>query len=420
MSDRAIWSPGCAPRSAATAARSPPSARTTWPRTWSRALAGRLPSVDWAAVDDVVLGCANQAGEDNRNVARMAVLLAGLPVEVPGTTVNRLCGSGLDAVAIAARAVRTGEADLVIAGGVESMTRAPLVHAQGRHGVVAHRRGVRHDDRVAVRQPGDARAVRHRRDAGDRRDRGRAARDRAGPTRTLFALRSQERAAKAIAAGRLAREIEPVPVPQRQGRSRASSTSTSTRARPRWRRWPPAAAVPGRHRHRRQLRPASTTAPPRCWWPPRRPCAATAWSRSPGSASAPSPGSPRRSWASVRCPRPRSCWPGRARRRRPGRDRAERGVRRAGPGRHSRRSGLPDDAEHVNPNGGAIALGHPLGASGARLALTAALELHDRGARRALATMCIGVGQGIAVLFEAPEVPWRSTPRKQGGIAGGD
>ena len=107
-----------------------------------RALTGRLPSVDWAAVDDVVLGCANQAGEDNRNVARMAVLLAGLPVEVPGTTVNRLCGSGLDAVAIAARAVRTGEADLVIAGGVESMTRAPFVHAQGRHGVVAHRRDV--------------------------------------------------------------------------------------------------------------------------------------------------------------------------------------------------------------------------------------------------------------------------------------
>ena len=127
------WWTGCGRRSAATAARlsavrpgRPGRARG------ARALTGRLPSVDWDAVDDVVLGCANQAGEDNRNVARMAALLAGLPVDVPGTTVNRLCGSGLDAVAIAARAVRSGDADLVIAGGVESMSRAPFVHAQGR------------------------------------------------------------------------------------------------------------------------------------------------------------------------------------------------------------------------------------------------------------------------------------------------
>ena len=360
----------------------------------------RLPSVDWAAVDDVVLGCANQAGEDNRNVARMAVLLAGLPVDVPGTTVNRLCGSGAGRRGDrgprgAHRRGRPG--DRRRRGEHDPRADGP---AQGRHGLVAHRRGVRHDDRLAVRQPGDARAVRHRRDAGDRGDRGRASTGRPGRPGPVRAALPGARG-EGDRRGRLAREIEPVPVPQRKGRSPCRSASTSTRAPPRWRRWvalrplfPDGTVTAGNSS-------GSTTAPPRCWWPPRRPCAATAWSRSPGSGSAPSPGSPPEVMGIGPVPGdPEGARPRRARHRRPGRDRAERGVRRAGPGR-TRALGLPDDAEHVNPNGGAIALGHPLGASGARLALTAALELHDRGARRALATMCIGVGQGIAVLFEA-------------------
>ena len=212
----------------------------------------RLPSVDWAAVDDVVLGCANQAGEDNRNVARMAVLLAGLPVDVPGTTVNRLCGSGLDAVAIAARAVRSGEADLVIAGGVESMTRAPIVLPKA--GTAWSRTAEVYDTTIGWRFVNPV--MRERYGTHAMPETAENVAERHGIARAdqdLFALRSQERTAKAIAGGRLAREIEPVPVPQRKGdpvpveRRRAPARHLAGGA------GSPAAAVPGRHRHRRQL-----------------------------------------------------------------------------------------------------------------------------------------------------------------------
>ena len=222
----------------------------------------RLPSVDWAAVDDVVLGCANQAGEDNRNVARMALLLAGLPETVSGTTVNRLCGSGADAVAIAARAVRAGEADLVVAGGVESMSRAPFVMAKAQSA---------YDRRRPCTTPPWAGGSSTRRwsalygtdSMGETAENVAAERDVSRADQDAFALRSQERAAKAVAAGRLAEEIVPVTVPARRGDPTRGRARTSTRGRPRLEAL--AALKPafraGGTRHGRQLRPASTTAP---------------------------------------------------------------------------------------------------------------------------------------------------------------
>ena len=338
-----------------------------------RALTERLPAVDWAAVDDVVLGCANQAGEDNRNVARMAALLAGLPVEVPGVTVNRLCGSGADAVASAARQIRTGEADLVIAGGVESMSRAPFV--LGKAAAAFDRDAELHDTTIGWRFVNPRMKERYGIDSMPETaenvaaEFGVAREDQDG-----FALRSQERAAKAIANGRLAREIVPVPVPLRKGDpvvvdrdEHPRQTSLEALAR-----LLASGAAVGRYR----LEPlARVTA------------AATA-------------GVPPRIMGMGPVPATRKL------------------LARAGLGVGQldvvelneafaaqalavlRELGLADDAGHVNPNGGAIALGHPLGASGARLVLTAALELGVRDARRALATMCIGVGQGISVLVE--------------------
>src|SRR5919202_4826687 len=181
-----------------------------------RALVERLPSVDWAAVDDVLLGCANQAGEDNRNVARMAALLAALPVEAPGSTINRLCGSGLDALGLAARAVRAGDADLVVAGGVESMSRAPFVVPKAESAY--SRQTEIHDTTIGWRFVNPRMRERYGTDAMPETAEN-VARDFAvsREDQDRFALRSQERTAKAVASGRLAREITPVPVPQRKG-----------------------------------------------------------------------------------------------------------------------------------------------------------------------------------------------------------
>jgi acetyl-CoA C-acetyltransferase len=350
-------------------------------------------------VDDVVLGCANGAGEDSRNVARMAVLLAGLPVEVPGTTVNRLCGSGLDAVAIAARSVRTGEADLVIAGGVESMTRAPMVLPKA--GTAWSRTAEVYDTTIGWRFVNPA--MRERYGTHAMPETAEIVAERHGIARAdqdLFALRSQERTAKAIAGGRLAREIEPVPVPQRKGdpvpvgvdeHPRATSLEALGRLRPLF---PDGTVTAGNSSGLNDGAAAVLVASEEAV---RRydlePLARIGFGAVAGVA-----------------PEVMGVGPVPATRK---------VLARAGLGLAdldvielneafaaqalavTRSLGLPDDAEHVNPNGGAIALGHPLGASGARLALTGALELHDRGARRALATMCIGVGQGIAVLFEA-------------------
>ncbi len=365
------------------------------------ALRDRLPRVDWAGVDDVVFGCANQAGEDNRNVARMALLLADLPETVSGSTVNRLCGSGLDAVAIAARQVRTGEADLVIAGGVESMSRAPFV--LGKADRPFARTAEMFDTTIGWRFVNPAIRARYGTDSmpetaenvAEDFDVSRADQD-------AFALRSQQRAGKAIANGRLAKEIVPVLVPG----PKRTTTIVERDEHPRETSLEALAALPAVFREggtvtagnasgvndgAAALLVASEAVVERLGLTP--------LARIAGAATA---GVPPRIMGMGPVPATGKLL-----------DRA--GVRVADLDLVElneafaaqalaclRRLGLPDDAEHVNPNGGAIALGHPLGMSGARLALTAAVELAERDAQRALASMCIGVGQGIAMLLERP------------------
>ena len=364
-----------------------------------RALVDRLPTVDWSAVDDVVLGCANQAGEDNRNVARMALLLAGLPESVSGTTVNRLCGSGADAVSIAARAVRAGEADLVVAGGVESMSRAPFVMAKATS---AYDRSVAvHDSTLGWRFVNPAMERLYGIDAmGDTAENVAEERSVSRADQDAFALRSQERTAKAAAAGRLAEEIVPVSVPAKRGDPTVVSDDEHPRPttleklaglKPAFRAGGTVTAgnSSGVNDGAAALLVASERAVARYGLTP--------LARVTGGATA---GVPPRVMGLGPVPATRKL------------------LERAGLAVGDldvvelneafaaqalavlRDLGLPDDAEHVNPNGGAIALGHPLGMSGARLALTCARELAHRDARRGVATMCIGVGQGISLMLE--------------------
>jgi acetyl-CoA C-acetyltransferase/acetyl-CoA acyltransferase len=364
-----------------------------------RTLTERLPSVDWAAVDDVVLGCANQAGEDNRNVARMALLLAGLPETVSGTTVNRLCGSGADAVAIAARSVRAGEADLVVAGGVESMSRAPFVMAKAQ---TAYDRSVAvHDTTLGWRFVNPEMERLYGIDSmGETAENVAAERGVSRADQDAFALRSQERTGKAVAGGRLAEEIVPVTVPVRRGEPlvveqdehpRATTVESLAALRPAFR---PGGSVTagnasGVNDGAAALLVASEAAVERYGLTP--------LARVTGAAT-----------AGV-APRLMGLGPVPATRRLLDRrglaigdiDVVELNEAFAAQALAVLRElGLPDDAEHVNRNGGAIALGHPLGMSGARLALSAAVELRHRGTGRAVATMCIGVGQGISLLLE--------------------
>ena len=364
-----------------------------------RALMDRNPGVDWAAVDDVVYGCANQAGEDNRNVGRMALLLAGLPPEVPGATVNRLCGSSLDAVMIAARAIRAGEADLVIAGGVESMTRAPFVLAKADSAF--SRTAKIEDTTIGWRFVNPLMKAKYGIDSMPETAENVATDFRiARADQDAFALRSQERAAAAIAAGRLAEEIVPVTIPGRKGEPVVFAQDEHPRA----------TTLDALGKLKGIVRPDGTV---------------TA-----GNASGVNDGSAAVLLASEAAverfglvPRARfvaSATAGIAPR-----------IMGFGPAPATRKAlakaglaigamdvielneafaaqalavtrdlGLPDDAAHVNPNGGAIALGHPLGASGARLVTTAVYQLRRTAGRYALATMCIGVGQGIAAVFE--------------------
>jgi 3-oxoadipyl-CoA thiolase len=366
-----------------------------------RALLARVPALDPARIDEVILGCANQAGEDNRNVARMAVLLAGLPEEVPGATVNRLCGSGLEALVAAARAVRTGEAELVVAGGVESMSRAPYAFA--KPDVAFSRTPEVYDTTIGWRFVNPAMAERYGIDSMPETAENVAADfGVAREDQDAFALRSQQRAARAQASGRLAREIAPVSIPVRKGEPR----------------------VVERDEHPRET---TLEALAKLGTPFRSPGTVTA-----GNASGVNDGAAALLIASERAverlgveplarigasatagvaPRNMGIGPVPATRKlleRSGLSIDAFGVVELNEAFAAqalavlRELDLPDDAEHVNPNGGAIALGHPLGMSGARLALTAALELRERGAARALCTMCIGVGQGIAVALEAP------------------
>jgi acetyl-CoA acyltransferase len=365
-----------------------------------KALQVRHAGVDWAAVDEVIYGCANQAGEDNRNVARMCALLAGLPESVPGVTVNRLCGSGMDAVIGAARAIRCGEADLVIAGGVESMSRAPFVMpkadtAFSRNAEIYDTTiGWRFVNPILQAQYGIDSMPETAENVAEDFEVARADQD-------AFAVRSQDRAAAAQASGRFADEIAPVTIPQRRGEALVVDTDEHPRVTT-----------------LEKLGKLPT--------PFRRDGSVTA-----GNASGVNDGAAALILASeagmrahglmpiarVTCgasagiaPRIMGVGPVPAVRKLCGRlglspsdfDVIELNEAFAAQSiAVLRQLGLPDDAAHVNPNGGAIALGHPLGMSGARITGTAALELKARGGRRALATMCVGVGQGIAVALEA-------------------
>lgn len=365
-----------------------------------RDLVAKHPDLPWEQVDDVLLGCANQAGEDNRNVARMAALLGGLPVEVPGGTLNRLCGSGLDAVAQGARMIRSGEADLVIAGGVESMTRAPFVMPKAA--TPWSRAAEVHDTTIGWRFVNPAMRAAYGTDAmpataqhlADERGISREDQD-------AFALRSQERAAKALAGGRFAREIAPVVIPQRRGGDLVVDTdehprATSLEALAALKPISPGGSVTagnasGVNDGAAAVLLASEKAVEAYGLQP--------LARVTGAAVA---GVPPRIMGIGPVPATHKLL-NRAGLTVADLDLIELNEAFAAQALAvTRELGLADDADHVNPNGGAIALGHPLGASGARLALTAALELSDRNARRAVATMCVGVGQGISLLLEQP------------------
>jgi acetyl-CoA acyltransferase len=365
-----------------------------------KALMERNPSVDWEALGDVIYGCANQAGEDNRNVARMSLLLAGLPVSVSGTTINRLCGSGMDAVITAARAIKAGEAELMVAGGVESMSRAPFVMPKAE--TAFSRNAEIYDTTIGWRfvnplmkqlygvdsmpETGDNVAIDYQISRQDQ---------------DAFAVRSQNKAAAAQQNGRLEKEITAVTVPQRKGDPVVVSKDEHPRVT--------SMEALGKLKPVNKMQGAAVTA---------------------GNASGVNDGAAALIIASEAAvkkygltpiarilggaaagvpPRVMGIGPAPA---------TEKLCARLGLSPKDfhivelneafasqgiatlRQLGIPEDAEHVNPNGGAIALGHPLGMSGARIAGTAALELSIREARLALATMCVGVGQGIAIALE--------------------
>lgn len=364
-----------------------------------KALMERNQGIDWAAVEEVFFGCANQAGEDNRNVARMSLLLAGLPETVPGTTLNRLCGSGMDAVISAARAIKAGEMELAIAGGVESMSRAPFVMPKAE--TAFSRQNEIFDTTIGWRFVNPLMKKQYGIDSMPETGEN-VAEDYAvsREDQDAFALRSQEKAAAAQENGRLAREITPVTIPQRKGdpivvdrdeHPRATSLEALAKLRAPFREGGSVTAgnASGVNDGAAALIVASEAAI--------RKYGLTPIARISGGAT-----------AGVE-PRIMGIGPAPATKKLCERlgikptdfDVVELNEAFASQGiAVLRQLGIAEDAPHVNPNGGAIALGHPLGMSGARIAGTAALELQQRGAKRALATMCIGVGQGIAIALE--------------------
>ena len=365
-----------------------------------KALMDRNPKVDWAALDDVIYGCANQAGEDNRNVARMALLLAGLPTEVSGATVNRLCGSSLESISVAARAIKSGEADLVIAGGVESMSRAPFV--MGKAESAFSRTAKIEDTTIGWRFVNPAMKAKYGTDSmPETAENVAEERHISREDQDAFALRSQQRAAEAVRSGRLAEEIVVVTVSGKTGDPQLVSQDEQPR---------PEATLDALAKLKPIVKPNGTVTAGNASSINDGACALLLASE----AAAKKYGlTPRArvvtSAAAGVLPRVMGLGPVPA----TGKALAKAGLKlsdmdvielneafAAQALAVLRDLGLPDDAEHVNPNGGAIAIGHPLGASGARLATTAVNQLHRTGGRYALCTMCIGVGQGIAVILE--------------------
>jgi 3-oxoadipyl-CoA thiolase len=363
------------------------------------ALKQRHESVDWDALDDVIYGCANQAGEDNRNVARMALLLAGLPESVPGATVNRLCGSGMDAVGIAARAIKAGEAQLMIAGGVESMSRAPFVMPKAttafsrNNSVFDTTIGWRFVNPVMQRLYGTDSMPETAENVAVDYEVSRADQD-------AFALRSQQKAAAAQESGRLAKEIVAVHVPQRKGDPVVVERDEHPRA----------TSIESLSRLRGVVREDGTVTPGNASGVNDGACALIIASEEAAKKYDLKPMARFIGIATAGCaPRIMGIGPVPASQKLLARtgvklddiDVIELNEAFAAQGLAVlRQLGLKDDDERVNPNGGAIALGHPLGMSGARLVTTAAHELRERKGRYALTTMCIGVGQGIAALIE--------------------
>lgn len=365
-----------------------------------KALIERNPRVDWSALDDVVYGCANQAGEDNRNVGRMSLLLAGLAKEIPGVTVNRLCGSSMEAVSIAARAIKSGEVDLMIAGGVESMSRAPFVVAKAD---AAFSRNIKLEDTtIGWRFVNPLMKAKYGTDSMP--ETGEIVAEEYHVSRAdqdAFALRSQQRAAAAVTAGRLADEIVPVAIPQKKGAPLLVKVDEHPR---------PETTLEALAKLKGVVKPdgsvtagnasgvndgacalllASEAAVKRHGLTPRAQVIASAVAgvapRIMGMGPAPAT---KKLLAKVNLPISQM-------------DVIELNEAFASQSLAVLRElGVADDASHVNPNGGAIALGHPLGASGARLVTTATYQLQRGKGRYALCTMCIGVGQGISLLLE--------------------
>jgi len=366
-----------------------------------RALMALHSSLDWAQLDEVYFGCANQAGEDNRNVARMSLLLAGLPQTVAGVTINRLCGSGLDAIGSAARAIRAGELDLVMAGGVESMTRAPYVLGKAENAFGRDQRvedttlgwrfvNPRFKDRYGVDSMAETAENVAAECAVSRED------------QDAFALRSQQRAAQASARGFFAAEIVPVAIPGRKG---YAETRVQQDEHPR-----PDATQASLSRLTPIVRAGGTVTAGNASGINDGACALLLASERAVHRHGLTPRARILGMATAGvAPRVMGLGPVPATRRLCERltlqigdfDAIELNEAFAAQALACLRElGIPDAAPHVNANGGAIALGHPLGMSGARLAMTLVHQLHDTGGRRGLATMCIGVGQGIALAVE--------------------
>jgi acetyl-CoA acyltransferase len=366
----------------------------------TKALIERNAKVDWDALDDVIYGCANQAGEDNRNVGRMALLLAGLPKEIPGVTVNRLCGSSMDAVATAARAIKSGEAELIIAGGVESMSRAPFVMAKADS---AFSRAAKIEDttigwrfinplmkaKYGVDSMPETAEIVAEEFHVSRED------------QDAFALRSQQRAAAAMRGGLLAQEIVPVTIPQKKADPVLFSIDEHPRADTSL---AALAKLPG------IVKPGGTVTAGNASGVNDGACALLLASESAAKRHGLTPKA--RIVASAAAgvaPRIMGMGPAPASRKLFAKTNLSVGQMQVIELNEAfasqalavlRELGVPDDAPHVNPNGGAIALGHPLGASGARLITTAMYQLLRTTGKYALCTMCIGVGQGIAVILE--------------------
>ena len=365
-----------------------------------KALLRRHPDLDWSAIDDVIYGCANQAGEDNRNVARMAALLAGLPLTVPGATVNRLCGSGMDAIGSAARAIRAGDTDLMIAGGVESMTRAPFV--MGKADAAFSRSAAVFDTTIGWRFVNPLMKKLYGTDAMPD-----TAENLAGELKIsradqdAFALRSQQRAVAAQAAGRFSEEIVPVEIAQKKGEPKVVTADEHPRAD---------TTLESLAKLKPIVRDDGTVTAGNASGVNDGACALLLASEAAAKLHGLTPRARIVGMATAGVPpRIMGIGPAPATRKlleRNGLTLAQMDIIELNEAfaaqalAVTRELGLPDDAPQVNPNGGAIALGHPLGMSGARLVTTALYQLQRGGGRYALCTMCIGVGQGIALIIE--------------------